>query len=92
MDDRGMTAEVPLNLHYQLAVRHLNADTLPPTRDWISSLTFIPSEGDPHWGLTVNTRYLELRFDGNDVCLSAYQLSVLFQGGDLGSFLRVVPS
>ncbi|PFH33984.1 NLE (NUC135) domain-containing protein [Besnoitia besnoiti] len=44
MRARGITAEVPLNLHYQLAVRILGARQLPRAADWISSLSFIPTE------------------------------------------------
>ncbi|KFH02490.1 NLE (NUC135) domain-containing protein [Toxoplasma gondii VAND] len=44
MHARGITSEVSLTLHYQLAVRNLGTEQLPRAADWISSLSFVPTE------------------------------------------------
>ncbi|CBZ54980.1 hypothetical protein NCLIV_054070 [Neospora caninum Liverpool] len=52
MRARGITAEVPVNLHYQLAIRNLGSAQLPRAADWISSLSYISTES-----LLVETSY-----------------------------------
>ena len=46
MKQHGLTAEVSVQLHYQLATRKGEERVLPPARDWISSVAIPRLSGE----------------------------------------------